>query len=115
MDSKTTFFKIIFEHYNHISNGELNSELLVEMSNRINDYYYEQYSRFTIQYPKSIKRYSSFQLKDLEHPTTYEIIIKFFKEKSIENYSEYSKLILNMNEIELNTFEKSREDFYNMF
>jgi hypothetical protein len=27
MDSKTTFFKIIFEHYNQISNGKVNSEL----------------------------------------------------------------------------------------
>ena len=70
---------------------------------------------FRAQYPKSIKRYSTFQLKDLDHPQTFEMVINFFKEKLGSDYQKYSRLLLNMTETELKSFEKSRQDFYNMF
>ena len=95
--------------------GKIPVELLKEVCNSIADYYYAQYERFTIQYPKSIKRYSTFKVKDLEHPTSYEIIIKFFKQKFGSKYTDYTKILLGMNDDELKLFEKNREDFYNMF
>ena len=115
MNNKNKFYDTIFEYYNQIFNGKISNNLLTEMSDGLADYYYDQYNRFSIQYPKSVKRYSSFQLKDLDHPTTFEIIIKFFKEKFANNYPENVKLILNMTENELKAFEKSRDDFSNMF
>lgn len=115
MDSREMFFKIIWTYYNEISDEKIPAELVIGLSDCITDYYYDQYNRFRIQYPKSAKRYSSFQIKDLNHPTTFEMIIKFFKNKLENNYLEYSKIILNMTDSELRTFENNRADFYNMY
>ena len=113
MDTKEIFSTTIFEYYQEILINEIPKEYLKEMSNEISGYYYEQYYRFKNQYPKSNKRYSSFQIKDLNHPQTYDLIIKYFKLKVGNNYTKYLQLVLNMNEKELETFEKYREDFNN--
>ena len=115
MDSQKTFYETIFEYYEKTLSNKIPLENLKEMSNEIAEYYYDQYNRFKNQYPKSIKRYSSFQTKDLIHPQTYEIIIKYYKQKIGNDYAKYSQLILNMNEAEFKAFEKNREDFYNMW
>ncbi len=115
MDTKADFFKTIWTHYNEISQAIVPTELLDKLSDQITDHFYEQYTRFGNQYPKSKKRYSTFLIKDLEHPTTYEIVINFFKEAFGSNYSVYSKVILKMSDLELITFEKNREEFYKMF
>ena len=115
MDTKAGFYKSIYKYFYDIAGDKIPDELLRGLSDKINDYYFEQYNRFAIQYPKSLKRYSSFQVKDLEHPTTFEIIIKFFKDKLGKDYSHYTETVLKMNTLELKAFEKSREDFYKMF
>ena len=115
MDAKQDFFNSIHSYYVNISGDKVPSELLNEVSKVITEYYYEQYSRFGKQYPNSAKRYSSFQLKDLDHPTTFEMIIKYFKTKSSERYREYSQQLLNMSDQELAKFEKNIEDFYKMW
>ena len=115
MESKEQFFNVIHNHYKNIVGGKLSTEFLEGLSERITEYYYEQYTRFRKQYPKSIKRYSSFQIKDLDHPETTEMIIKFFKNTPGNKYPEYAMVVLNMSEAELEDFEKSREDFHNMF
>lgn len=114
MDSKNEFFKIIWSYYNEIANGKIEAELIIGLSNFITDFYYDQYNRFRIQYPKSVKRYSTFQIKDLDHPITFEMIIIFFKNKLGNSYAEYSKILLKKSDIELKVFEKNREDFHNM-
>jgi hypothetical protein len=113
MDSKEVFFKMIYKYYEDISIDQIDTNILIELSNRIADYYYEQYNRFGKQYPKSIKRYSEFQLKDLNHPTIFELIIIFFKEKFGDNYSEPSKILLNMTDSRLRDFEMNRELYHN--
>jgi len=115
MDTKADFHKTIFNHLHGLANGKISDALLEELTERINKYYYEQYSRFAKQYPKSVLRYSTFQIVDLEHPTTYEMIIAFFKGKLGENYAQASEVILKMSSSELKEFEKSRIDFQNMF
>lgn len=115
MDAKQDFFNGIHGYYLNISAGKVPLELVNEVSKVITEYYYEQYSRFGKQYPKSAKRYSSFLLKDLDHPTTFEMVIKFFKTKSGESYRVFSQQLLNMSEEELAKFEKNREDFYKMW
>ena len=113
MDSKEVFFDTIYKHYEDICIDKIETKLLIELSHRITNYYYEQYNRFGKQYPKSIKRYSEFQLKDLNHPTTFELIINFFKEKFGDKYSESSMILLNMTDSRLKDFEMNRELFNN--
>lgn len=115
MESKQEFYNTIWKYYREISQTKVPEELLDGVCNRIADYYYDHYDRFTRQYPKSVKRYSAFQVKDLEHPTTFEIIIKYFKEKVGTNYVEHVKILLNKTDSELQAFEENREDFYKMF
>ena len=116
MEPKSAFFQIIINHYKEITKDDnIPTALLIEVCQNIADYFHEQYRRFSLEYPKSLKRYSTFQLKDLDHPYTFELIIKFFKNKVGSDYTKYVKSMLNMTQIELDKFEKSRGDFYNMF
>ena len=115
MDSKQKFLEIIRKEYSALTLGKVDEELLDAVSVGVTDYYFEQYQRFRNQYPKSIKRYSSFHLKDLDHPSTHELIIKIVKEKVVTEYEEPATKFLNMTIDELKAFEKNREEFYNMF
>jgi hypothetical protein len=88
---------------------------LKEVSEKITDFYYEQYSKFRLQKPKSVKRYSSFKIDDLEHPQVFEIVIKHFKQKLGNGYSDYSSAVLGLSLEELKVFEKRRQEFNDMF
>ncbi|WP_196894721.1 hypothetical protein [Aureivirga marina] len=109
------FLDIIEEEYSNLSQTQISKDLINAVSKRVADYYYNQYQTFKKQYPKSQKRYSTFQIKDLDHPYTYEIIIKVLKEKVGTDYEKYATIFLQMTLNELKKFEKSREEFYDMF
>ena len=113
--NKQDFFNTIHNYYVNISDSQVPLEFVKELSVVDTDYYYEQYSRFRRQYPKSAKRYSSFQLKDLDHPATFEMVIKYFKNKRSDSYREFSRKLLNMSEEDLIKFEKYLEDFYKIW
>lgn len=115
MDSKNQFYQTIYNYYKEIVVGNIPDQILTEICNELCDHFYNEYSRFKKQYPKSIKRYSTFLLKDLDHPNTFELIINFFKNKYGAKYKEFSCLMLKMTETELLDFEKNRRDFHNMF
>ncbi|MFT5821635.1 MAG: hypothetical protein ACI8ZM_002889 [Crocinitomix sp.] len=114
MDSRQQFLEVIRKEYSDLTNDEVDAELLDDVSNGITDYYHDQYKRFRMQYPKSIKRYSSFHLIDLDHPSSHELIIKIVKDKVGEGYEELAIRFLNMTLDGLKGFEKNREDFYNI-
>lgn len=115
MDSRDKFLTTIKHEYLRVTKGEVTEDKVDLVSNAVTDYYYDQYQRFEQQYPKSIKRYSTFQLKDLDHPTTFEIVIKVLKEKIGVDYEKTVLQFLNMTLEELRQFEKSRQEFYKMF
>ena len=115
MDSRKKFFEIINKYYCSVVGEKIPGQYLIEMSKRVADYYFDQYVRFYNQYPKSQKRYSTFDLKDIDHPSTFEIVIKFFKEIDLKNYLHYSSITLKISENEVLAFEQRRKDFYNMF
>ena len=115
MDSKQKFLDTIRTEYLDLTQGQVSVDLIDFVSERITDYYYDQYKRFRKQYPKSIKRYSAFQTKDLDHPTTHETVIKAVKEKVGIDYEKYAILFLDTTLDELKSFEKNREEFYKMF
>lgn len=115
MNSKEDFFKVIQNYFESVVGNEISADLIYGLSQKVTDYYFDQYKRFYDQYPKSRKRYSSFQLKDIEHPDTYEIAIKYFKEITPANYLKYVGLIFQKSESEISEIEKRRDDFYKMF
>ncbi|WP_139171773.1 hypothetical protein [Flavobacterium noncentrifugens] len=115
MDSKEQFFKIISTYYSNITGDKIPKAFLTGMCVQITDYYYDQYTRSYMHNPKSKKRYSTFDLKDIDHPYTFEIAIKYFKKTDPNQYLHYAALALDMTESDIKDFEKSREDFYNMF
>lgn len=115
MDSKQKFLEIIRKEYFALTLGKVEEDLIDAVSTGVTDYYYEQYQRFRKQYPKSIKRYSSFDLKDLDHPHTHELIINIVKDKLGAEYEKSATCFLDMTLDELKGFEKNREEFYKMF
>lgn len=115
MDSKHQFLEIIKKKYSDLTVGKVDEELLNAVSDGVTNYYYEQYQRFHKQYPKSIRRYSSFHLKDLDHPSTHELIIKIIRKRVGAEYVKPTTIFLDMTLDELKRFEKNREEFYKMF
>lgn len=111
MDSRDNFKQAIISHYKNISAERIPFSMLDTLCDKITDYYYDQYTRFREQYPKSIKRYSTFQLKDIDHPKTKKIVIDFLKNELTTEYRNYAKLLLNMTDKELDNFEKWWYDF----
>ena len=115
MESKESFFNEIKDYYIKKLSNNFNHEYLDDLCNQLTNHFYNEYSRFGKQYPKSEKRYSSMKIKDLDHPFVLELIIEYFKEKQGVHYKKYVCVFTNMNENELLEFEKHRRDFYNMF
>ena len=111
MDSRDSFKYAIFNHYKNIAKEQIPITLLDSLCDKITEYYYDQYTRFRNQYPKSIKRYSTFQLKDIDHPQTKKIVVDFFKNELKTEYRNNSKLLLNMTDKELDDFEQWWFDF----
>lgn len=113
MQTKQEFYDIIYRYYADRVGDNISSTLLHGLTERITDHYYEQYSRFRIQYPKSVKRYSTFKLNDLEHPEVMEIIIKYFKSIFGDNYAEEATVALNLSLDGLRKFEENMTAYYN--
>jgi hypothetical protein len=95
MDSREKFKQVILDYYKNIAETQVPFALIDSLSDKVTEYYYEQYSRFRKQYPKSIKRYSTFQLKNTLKT----------------DYKNYSKLLLNLTETELENLEQWWRDF----
>lgn len=55
MDSRDNFKQTIFDHYKKVSIDQIPMTLLNSLCDKVADYYYDQYTRFREQYPKSKK------------------------------------------------------------
>lgn len=113
--SKEDFYAIILNYYTDKSQNLVPMELLKSLSVEITNYYFEQYSCFRRQYPKSIKRYSSFKTIDLDHPKTHEMVIHFFRVSAKDDYLIYSSILLGLTKENIIAFEKEQIAFYNIF
>ena len=113
MQTKQEFYDTIYRYYTDRVGEKISSTFLNELTERITEHYYEQYSRFRIQYPKSVKRYSTFKIDDLEHPEVTEIIINYLKEIFGDQYTEKAMIMLNMSFDELKMFEENRAAYHN--
>lgn len=111
MDSQENFKQAILQYYQNLAGDQVPFILVDKLSDKVTQYYYEQYLRFSKQYPKSIKRYSTFQLKDLDHPSTKKIVIEYFKNALNTEYKKYSGLLLKMTKEEIDAIEQWWIDF----
>jgi hypothetical protein len=115
MDSPEQFKKTIHNYYKNIVNDEFPENIMEGVVKKLTDKYYEQYSNFKKEHPPSAKRYSTFHVKDLNHPQTFELIIEYLKTNAKSDYKKYAGQLLILKESEIIKFEQSRKDFYNMF
>ena len=115
MDSLEQFKRTIYEYYKKVVTEDFPEQLLNGVVAKLGGEFHEQYSIFKEQYPKSSKRYSTFQMKDLDHPQTFETVIEYLKHSAGSKYKKYAGQLLAMSETDVIEFEKNREDFHNMF
>lgn len=115
MDSIEQFQQTIYKYYKNSVSSNFPEILLDGVTRKLASDFHDQYSRFRIQYPKSIKRYSTFQIMDLEHPQTIETIINFLKSKVSSKYIDYGAELLKMSNSEVVKFELDQKKFYDMF
>ena len=106
MDTRDEFYKKIYDYYVEIATDKIPGEYITGLSDMVTNYYYEQYKRFGKQYPKSIKRYSTLKIDDLDHPSIYEMVINYFKEKLGSNYADFTKILLKKNDLDLQRIEQ---------
>ena len=98
LDSREVFFKKIKSFYSKKNQKLHQKKMIEELSVFLADYFFKQYSDFRVEYPKSIKRYSSLKLSDLDNPFTHDKIISFIREKFIRDYVSFCSLIFEMTE-----------------
>ena len=79
--------------------------MLAEITEKVTDKIYADYKRFWKQYPKSRKRYSKLKLEDLEHDFVYFLITEFIQKYDLNEYRNYSKKLLKMNDKEFDKYE----------
>lgn len=113
MQTKQDYYDTIYRYYSDQVGEKISTTFLNGLTERITQNYYEQYSRFRIQYPKSVKRYSTFKINGLDNPQVKEIMINYFKEMISDNYPEKTMVVLSLSLPELRRFEEYREAYHN--
>ena len=113
IEPKKNFYAEIEEYYVGIAKNEIPTELLTEIKEKVTDKIYADYERFWKQYPKSRKRYSKLKLEDLEHDFVYFLITEFIKKTEPNEYRNYSKVLLKMNDEEFDKYEERKYWFEN--
>ena len=108
IEPKKNFYTEIEEYYTGISNNRMPTELLNEIIAKATDKIYADYQRFWKQYPKSRKRYSKLKLEDLEHDFVYFLITEFIKKTEPNEYRNFSKVLLKMNDEEFDKYEERK-------
>ncbi len=113
MQSKQEFFKIIYQFYYNRVGEQIQELFLKELSEEITNHYYHQYSKYRFDYPKSVKRYSTFKVEDLNHPEITDIVIKYFKNKIGDDYQRMTFIFQNITLNDLKWHQEYRENYNN--
>jgi len=108
IEPKKNFYTEIEKYYVEVSKNAIPTELLAEIIEKVTDKIYADYKRFWKQYPKSRKRYSKLKLEDLEHDFVYFLITEFIQKSELNEYRNYSKVLLKMNDEEFDKYEKKK-------
>lgn len=105
IESKKSFYTDIEEYNVEISKNGIPTGLQNEIIEKVMDKIYADYKRFWKQHPKSRKRYSKLKLEDLEHDFVYFLITEFIQKSELNEYRNYSKILLKMNDEEFDKYE----------
>ena len=122
-DTKDRVIDIIKENYEKIKAHYISTLFKNKLSDtdnwdlntisvKILIYYLDQYSRWKEQYKKSnydIKFYE----KDFDHPSTYDIIILFLKERHPDNWKSISEKYINKTSEEFDLYWTNRLSYFN--
>lgn len=108
IEPKKNFYAEIEEYYVGLSKNRVPTELLTEIIAKVTNKIYADYKRFWKQYPKSRKRYSKLKLEDLEHDFVYFLITEFIQKTELNEYRNYSKIVLKMNDEEFDKYEERK-------
>lgn len=113
LEPKKNFHSKIQKYYFELAGNHIPEEIVNELAIKITNYQYETYYRFWNQYPKSRKRYSELKIEDLEHSFTHHEISSFLKQKEPENYRNFSKILLRMNDEVFSNYEIRKYQYEN--
>ncbi|MDO5978693.1 hypothetical protein [Flavivirga spongiicola] len=108
IESKKNFYAEIEEYYIGICENRIPNKLLTEINGKVTEKVYADYKRFWKQYPKSRKRYLKLKLEDLKHDFVYFLITEFLEKAEPNEYRNFSKILLNMNNEEFDKYEKRK-------
>jgi hypothetical protein len=111
-----TNIKIVYNHYNsQLQNAKKIFPLfdLYELSFSIVIHYLYMYNMWRFTYKKQENKDLTFDVKDFDHPSTHDIIFFYLKKKYPTDWQTISAALIGMTLIELKTYYKGREDFYN--
>ncbi len=99
----------------NLANERIPVDDLEDISNLIS---YQQHNRYTdcwTKYPKSRKRYSKFNVEDLDQPYIQIEILSLLKRKYPDNYLNFSTILLDKNKDEIIELIKKQKEFQAMF
>jgi len=115
IEPKNSFFLKIEKFYSELANDKVPKEFITELSEILTESQFKSYKNSWKKYPKSRKRYSEFDVKDLNHPFVHYQIMDFFRKLPNTSYVRFSCQLLNLSETEFAEFEKRKNQFENMF
>jgi hypothetical protein len=108
IESRENFRLEIEGYFNKLSNNRIPESLLNEIIEKVSDKIYSDYDRFWHEYPKSRKRYSKLKLEDVEHSFVRYLITDFLKKMNLSEYRDFSKVLFNMSDSQLDEYEKNK-------
>jgi hypothetical protein len=113
IENKSEFIKKVDKHFRGLSNNRVPEELLNQIVEVIADRLRKNYIRFWSLYFDSRKRYSRFKKSDIEHYFIYYEITLILENETPDMIRGYSKILFNMNEVELDAYNQSMHDYLN--
>jgi hypothetical protein len=113
IENKSEFIKKVDKHFRGLSNNRVPEELLNQIVEVIADRLRKNYIRFWCLYFDSRKRYSRLKTSDIEHYFIYYEITLILENETPDMIRGYSKILFNMNEVELDAYNQSMHDYLN--
>ncbi len=106
---------IVNNHFTEKAVGKIDSIDVEIVSLKIVFYYLHMYNKWRTMYIKEKNRDLTFIDKDITHPATHDIIIRYFKTKYPDGYSKICEVLLEMSPDKFRDYEKERQAFYAMW
>ena len=110
-------FQIVKSHY-QAKSGVLDAidiQDLSIVSLKIVLHYLYMYNMWRKTYIEHRNHDLKFLTKDFDNPSTHDMIIQYFKKKYPERYPSRCELMFGMSADEFNRYEKSRQEFHDMW